>query len=192
MTPPNAQAIVIGASAGAFDALSMILPALPEDYPLPVVVVVHLPRDKDSILAELLNAKCQMKAREAEDKEFLRPGTIYIAPPDYHLLVEKDQSLSLSSEEEVLFSRPSIDVLFETAADAFGKNVTGIILTGANEDGAKGLKAIVDAKGHAIVQQPSMASAPMMPQAALKECPEAEILSLEDIALYLKEMAIRE
>ncbi len=179
------QAVVIGVSAGALEALSTILPALPADYPLPILIVVHLPRHKESILAELLSSKCTLSVCEAEDKAPLLAGTVYIAPPDYHLLVEKDKTLSLSTEEEILYSRPSIDVLFETAADAFGKSLLGIVLTGANEDGAKGLRIIVDCGGQAVVQRPDTATAVMMPQSALKACPEALALSLEDIANHL-------
>jgi two-component system chemotaxis response regulator CheB len=120
MTAVPAEAVVIGASAGALEALSVILPALPAGYGLPVFVVVHLPPDTRSILADLFQAKCHIPVREAEDKEPIRGGTIYFAPPNYHLLIEADRNVSLSSDEPVLFSRPSIDVLFESAADAYG------------------------------------------------------------------------
>ncbi len=186
----DAKIIVIGASAGALDALSTVLPPLPSDYPWAILVVVHLPPDKKSVLANLLQAKCQLPVKEAEDKEPIQPGTIYIAPPDYHLLVEPNGKLSLSSEEEVLFSRPSIDVLFETAADAYDAQVIGIVLTGANHDGAKGLAAICKAGGTALVQQPAAAYATAMPQAALRACPQAHVLTLKDIALYLQHAAI--
>ncbi|WP_040308614.1 chemotaxis protein CheB, partial [Asticcacaulis biprosthecium] len=138
----QAEAIVIGASAGGVEALSAILPRLPADYPLPVMVVIHLPPDRRSLMAKLFDAKCAMSVREADDKEPIARGTVYFAPPDYHLLVETDRRLSLSSEEPVLFSRPAIDILFETAADAYGPGLVGIILSGANEDGAAGLKAV--------------------------------------------------
>lgn len=184
----KARAVVIGVSAGALEALSTILPALPADYPLPIVIVVHLPPNKNSLFAELLDSKCSLRVCEAEDKEPLLAGTVYIAPPGYHLLVEMDRTLSLSTEEEILYSRPSIDVLFETAADAFGEQLIGVVLTGANEDGARGLRAIVDSGGKAIVQRPDTAMAMMMPQSALKTCPEALALSLQDIATYLLKM----
>ena len=157
----------------------------------PILVVVHLPPDKKSILAELLQAKCRLQVKEAEDKEPMQPGTIYIAPPDYHLLVEPDGRLSLSSEEQVLFSRPSIDVLFETAADAYGAQVLGIILTGANHDGARGLATICKAGGGALVQQPTGAYATAMPQAALQACPQAQVLTLHNITHYLQQAAIQ-
>ena len=135
-TPP--EAIVIGASAGALEALSVILPALPATFDLPIFVVVHVPPDKKSILAELFDAKCKVKVREAEDKEPIAGGTVYFATADYHLLVEADKTLSLSNDEPVLYSRPSIDVLFESAADAYGPGLIALMLTGANQDGAQG------------------------------------------------------
>ncbi|WP_274630983.1 chemotaxis protein CheB [Arvimicrobium flavum] len=182
------EAVVIGASAGALDALSIILPALPADFRLPILVVVHVPPDRRSIMADLFRSKCQLLVREAEDKEPIRGGTIYFAPPDYHLLVEVDRSLSLSSDEPVLFSRPSIDVLFESAADAYGVGLIAIVLTGANQDGANGLRAVGEAGGTAIVQNPDDAFASAMPEAARNMCPSARVLSLEAIAQYLKEV----
>jgi two-component system chemotaxis response regulator CheB len=187
MTRSRVEAVVAGASAGALDALSAILPALPNDYPVPVFVVVHLPPDKKSILADLLRAKCRVDVREAEDKEPIRAGTVYIAPPDYHLLVEADRRLSLSSEEPVFYSRPSIDVLFETAVDAYGAGLVGVVLTGANSDGARGLRAIADAGGLTLVQRPDLAYAPAMPQAALAACPGARAATLDEIAASLLE-----
>jgi two-component system chemotaxis response regulator CheB len=186
MNDTVAEAVVIGASAGALEALSAILPLLPADYRLPVLVVVHVPPDKKSILAELFQAKCQVRVREAEDKEPICPGTVYFAPPDYHLLVETDKSLSLSTDEPVLYSRPSLDVLFESAADAYGASLIAIVLTGANEDGAQGLKAVGDAGGRTIVQRPQAAYASAMPEAAIERCPDAAVLSLEEIASFLQ------
>jgi two-component system chemotaxis response regulator CheB len=186
---PRPAAIVVGASAGALDALSAILPQLPAGFPIPIMVVVHLPPDRDSVMAPLLAAKCAMNVREAEDKERLEPATIYIAPPDYHLLVESDHRLSLSSEEPVQFSRPSIDVLFETAADAFGERLVGVVLTGANSDGALGLQSIVEGGGLGLVQRPELAHSSAMPQAALDACASARALSLPEIAAYLVEVA---
>lgn len=185
---PRPEAIVVGASAGALDVLSTILPQLPGDYPLPLMVVVHIPADKDSLLVQLMRAKCRMAVQEAEDKSPLHGGTIYFAPPDYHLLVERNQRLSLSSEEPVMYSRPSIDVLFESAADAYGAGLVGIILSGANSDGARGLQAIIEAGGTGLVQRPDLAHAAAMPQAALDACPQAQSLSEVEIAAYLLEM----
>ncbi len=191
MATNPASLIVIGASAGALGALSAILPALPAGFALPVLVVVHLPADRKNLMIELLQAKCQVRICEAEDKDTIRPGVVYIAPPDYHLLVETGQTISLSDDEAVLFSRPSIDVLFETAADAYGAGVVGVVLTGANSDGAKGLRMIIDAGGSGLVQATDLAFATAMPQAAAEACPEARVMGLEDIAAELKKAGTR-
>jgi len=190
MSGARAQAVVIGASAGAVDALSSLLPKLPCRYPLPIMVVVHVPRDQRSALADLFRSKCRIDVREAEDKEPIHFGTVYFAPPDYHLQVERDHWLSLASDEPVSYSRPSIDVLFETAADAYGPGLVAVILTGANFDGARGLRAVRDAGGTALVQDPTSAQAQEMPRAALEACHDARVMSLEEIAAYLLEIAI--
>ena len=187
----TAEAVVIGASAGAVDALSTILPVLPADYPLPVMVVVHMPPDKKSVLTDLFKNRCRVDVCETEDKEPIVPGKVYFAPPDYHVLVEPDRRLSLSSEEPVHYSRPAIDVLFESAADAFGAALLGIVLTGASSDGARGLRAVSDAGGRAIVQNPSEAQVPTMPRAALTICPEAAVMDLVQVAAYLDELGRR-
>lgn len=181
MTDASIQAVAIGASAGAVQALLQILPALPADYRLPVFIVVHVPPDRDNALVELLQGKCRIAVKEAEDKEPITPGVVYFAPSDYHLLIETDGRLSLSSEDLVNHSRPSIDVLLETAADAYGPALLGLVLTGANNDGALGLKAIADAGGAAVVQDPSGAYVPTMPAEALRACASAEVLPLDQI-----------
>lgn len=183
-----ARAVVIGASAGALDALSRILPAVPAGFPYPIVIVVHVPADRDSILARLLGARCAIPVREVEDKEPLCGGTVYVAPPDYHLLVERTGHLALSVDDPVNFSRPSIDVLFESAADAFGSGTVGVILTGASCDGANGLRAIRRAGGVTLVQRPDQSFSSLMPQSALDACPEARVGSLEEIARFLGEL----
>ena len=182
---------MIGASAGALEVLSNLLPALPSDYRLPILIVVHLPPDNTSLFAELFRARCAIRVREAEDKEPIEPGVVYFAPPDYHLLVEEDKRLSLSDDEPVLFSRPSIDVLFESAADAYGGGLIGVVLTGANSDGANGLKAVVEAGGVAVVQSPGSAFAVAMPEAAIAACPAARVLPVNEIAAYLREVGAR-
>jgi two-component system, chemotaxis family, protein-glutamate methylesterase/glutaminase len=188
MTGARPEAVVVGASAGAVDALSALLPTLPEDYPLPVMVVVHIPPERNSLLADLFRAKCRVQVREADDKEPIVGGTVYFAPPDYHLLVELDRRLSLSSDEPVSFSRPSIDVLFESAAEAYGPALIGIVLSGANRDGARGLRAVLDAGGTALVQDPNLAQAREMPTAALADCPEALSMSPEEMAVFLQKV----
>lgn len=178
----NPAAVVIGASAGAIGALNQILPALPADYPLAVLVVVHIPPDRPSGLARLYSGRCAMAVKEAEDKEEVQAGTIYFAPPNYHLLVDPDYTLSFSNDEAVLYSRPAVDVLFESAADAYGSDLTGVVLTGASADGAEGLRAIMAAGGSALVQDPATAESSSMPRAAIAACSEARVLSLRGIA----------
>ncbi len=185
MRKTRPEAVVIGASAGGVEALSVILPALPADYPLPVMVVIHMLPDRRSVMAELFAQKCRVKVVEAEDKEAIEPGTVYFAPPDYHVLVETDRRLSLSSEEPVLYSRPAIDILFETAADAYGAALIGVVLTGANADGANGLKAIAAAGGMTLVQTPELAYADAMPRAALATAPASLSLAPDAIADHL-------
>jgi len=185
MNANRVDAIVMGASAGAIQALYRILPTLPADYHVPVLVVVHIPADRSDLLAPLFQAKCRVVVKEAEDKEPILPGIVYFGPSDYHVLVESDRTISLSRDEAVLYSRPSIDVLFESAADAYGAGLVGIILTGANDDGAAGLRAVAAAGGVALTEDPATAFAPAMPSAALKQCAEARSMSLDAIAAYL-------
>lgn len=170
---------------GAVQALSVLLPSLPADFPCPVFVVVHVPPEGKSALADLFAARCVIAVKEAEDKEPVRPGTVYFAPSDYHLLVEREHTIALSGDEPVLYSRPAIDVLFESAADVYGAGVTGIVLTGASSDGARGLAAVDRAGGVAVVQDPRTAEAGAMPRAALASCPDARVLSLHEIAPFL-------
>lgn len=180
------RAVVIGASAGGVQALSQILPALPGNFPLPILVVVHVPPRRDNALVQLLAAKCALHVKEAEDKEMISGGTIYFAPANYHLLVESGGTIALSSEEPVNHSRPAIDLLFETAADAYGPDLTGIVLTGANQDGADGLKAVGAAGGIAIAQDPATAEVATMPQAAIAACPSALSLGFDEMVAHLK------
>lgn len=180
------EAVVIGGSAGVVDALSVLLPSLPSACRFPLFVVVHLPPDRESLLAEIFRSKCQVELKEAEDKEPVRSGVVYFAPPDYHLLVEREHWLSLSNDDPVLYSRPSIDVLFESAADAYGAGLVGIVLTGASSDGARGLRAVCNSGGTALVQNPESAQCPLMPRAALDSCPDAYSFNLKRIAAFLR------
>lgn len=182
------KAVVIGASAGAVQALLKILTALPEDYSLPILVVVHVPPDRSNLLVPLLRDRCGIQVKEAEDKEPLAPGVVYFAPSDYHLLVEASGALALSGEEAVNYSRPSVDVLFHSAADAFGERLVGVILTGANDDGARGLAGIAEGGGEAIVEDPDGAYASEMPTAALRMCTTARKMSLSEICAHLLEV----
>lgn len=184
------EIIVIGGSAGALDVLLEIIPSLGESFPIAVVIVVHLPPQKDSLLSLIIRERCAVPVEEAEDKMPMHSGVVYVAPPDYHLLIEKTKTFSLTCEEPINYSRPSIDVFFGTAADAFGTNVTGIILTGASRDGAAGLKAIVDAGGRGVVQAPDEAEVPLMPQAAIKACPGVHVMTTSELADFLRNRAL--
>ena len=175
------EAIVIGASAGGLSALTTLFETLPVNYPLPIMVVQHRYRDQLNLLEEILQSKCKIRVRQADEKEKIEPGTVYIAPPDYHLLIEKDRTFSLSSDPPVSFSRPSIDVLFESAAATYKKALMGIVLTGANKDGAAGLLAIKKNGGLTIAQSPAEAEYPYMPQAAIDRGGATSVLTLEEI-----------
>jgi two-component system chemotaxis response regulator CheB len=179
---PPFSAIAIGASAGGVDALLEILPALQRECGVSVFVVVHLPREGPSRLVEIFANKCRLNVAEADDKQPIETGSIYFAPPDYHLLVDDGPCLSLSADELVHFSRPSLDVLFESAADVYGSTLLGCVLTGANSDGASGLAAVERAGGRTIVQTPASAVAKAMPLAALQAAPGSVSLGVAEIA----------
>jgi two-component system chemotaxis response regulator CheB len=180
------DAIVMGASAGGVEALLTLLPALPASLTVPVFIVLHLPRDRPSLLADIFMRKCAVPVREAQDKEPVRPGTVYFAPPDYHLLIDAGPQLCLSSDELVHYSRPSIDVLFESAAEVYGPRLLGIILSGANQDGAEGLAAVHAAGGITIVQQPHSAQVKQMVVFALDRNPASFVLDLPGISALLR------
>ena len=179
------DAVVIGASAGGIEALAVLLPALPAGFRPSLLIVLHLARERPSLLVEIFQKRCALPIREAEDKEPVQPGTVYFAPPDYHLLVESCHQIALSADEPVHYSRPSIDVLFESAADAYREHLLGIILTGGNEDGAAGLHAVHLAGGITIVQQPDNARVPLMVVSALQRAPADFVLPLQEIAAFL-------
>ncbi len=180
------EAIVIGGSAGALDALLTIISALPEQVSCPIVIVLHLAPAQPNLVPEILSRVTVRAVREAEDKAPLLDRTIYVAAPNYHLLIERNRSLSLSMDEPVHHSRPAIDVLFESAADAYGPAVVGVVLSGANQDGAQGLWQIRQAGGVAIVQAPATAAFPLMPEAAmLRLGASAHVVPLSDIGAFL-------
>lgn len=171
------EAVVVGASAGGVEILSALLSCLPANCPAAFFIVMHIPRERPSRLPEVFSARCVLPVKEAEDKEPVQPGTVYFAPPDYHLLLDRGPALALSSDEPVHFSRPSIDVLFESAADIYGERLLGLILTGANQDGAAGLAAVARAGGRTVVQDPETAAVAFLPRAALLEGPVDYVLS---------------
>ena len=186
MTEP--ALIVVGGSAGALDLMLDIARALPEPLLSPMVVVLHLQPNQPSLVPDLLARSCRRPVREVEDKVVMQPQTIYVAPPNYHVLVERDRSLALSVDPPVHWSRPSIDVLFETAAEAWTNRLVGVVMTGANSDGAEGLRSIRARGGTAVVQDPAGAYAPAMPQAALDLAGADHCVPLDDIAPLLNRL----
>lgn len=182
------QAVVVGASAGGVEALLGIYGQLPTNFKLPVLTVLHLPDERHSQLAEVFERRLNRPVRQARDKEPIEAGMFYFAGPSYHLSVERDFSLSLSQEERVHYSRPAIDFLFDSAADAYGASLIGVLLTGANEDGARGLASIKRKGGLTIVQDPAEARVAVMPQAAIRLKTPDHILSLHGIGCLLAEL----
>ncbi len=179
------EALVIGASAGGIDALLTLLKAVPLAAPYPVVIVVHLPEERESKLAEVFGQHLGRRVLQAEDKAMPMPGSIYFAPAGYHLSIEADRSFSLSQEEPVHFSRPAIDVLMMSAADAYGRSMCGMLLTGASRDGAEGMAAIGAAGGLTLVQDPQDAEIPTMPAAAIARRQPDLILPLRELSALL-------
>ena len=182
------EAIVIGASAGGVDAMALLFESLPAAFVPAILAVLHIRADKQSLLAELYRPRCRLPVREALDKERVEGGTVYLAPPDYHLLVEREKTISLSRDAPVVFSRPSIDVLFESAALAYRERLLGIVLSGANSDGAEGLAAIRAAGGRAWVQDPAEAQAKAMPAAAIARAGADLILPVRDMGERLAQL----
>ncbi|MCD5994489.1 chemotaxis protein CheB [Pseudomonas sp. CDFA 602] len=185
---PVVDAIVVGASAGGVEALLRIFSRLRPGFRLPILTVLHLPDDRRSQLAHVFQNRLPIPVKEADDKENIVAGTLYFAPAGYHLSVEADYSLSLSQEERVFYSRPSIDILFGSAADAYGDRLAGVLLTGANNDGASGLMQIKNYRGFTVVQDPVQAQARTMPEAALALHSPDYLLSLNDIGQLLVEL----
>ncbi len=182
------DAVVVGASAGGVEALLTIFKDLPADFGLPIIVVLHIPDERRSQLAEVFDRRLSIAVKEAGDKEPIIPGTLYFAAPGYHLSVEDDYSFSFSQEARVHYSRPSIDYLFESAADAYQHRLAAILLTGANQDGAQGLETIKLRGGLTIVQDPEEALVATMPQAALDRIQPDYILPLCGIGRLLCEL----
>jgi two-component system chemotaxis response regulator CheB len=176
--------VAIGGSAGSVAALERILPRLPASFPA-VLVAVHVTPTAPSLLPALFAAKCAMRVQEVTAFEPILVGHVYFAPSDYHFLVEPDGRCALSIEPPVLFSRPAIDVLFESAAIAYGSSLAAVILTGASSDGARGLRRVREAGGASLVQHPSTAEADVMPRAAIDAAPDALVLPIDAIADHL-------
>jgi two-component system chemotaxis response regulator CheB len=182
------EAIVVGVSAGGLDALEEILPKFDKDMTIPVMIVQHQSHDSDDFLIRYFDRLCRHSVKEGEDKMPVESGTIYFAPANYHLLVETDKTLSLSTEARVNYSRPSIDVLFESAADTYTDRLVGIILTGANPDGTNGAARIKELGGLIIVQDPETAEAKAMPMSVIKHIQVDHILSLNRIGEFVNSL----
>ena len=184
---PRYGLVAIGTSAGGYNAICTLIRLLPGDFAVPLAIVQHRAKESEG-LAGLLQDCTPLKVMEAEDKLPIEPGCVYIAPPDYHMLID-DHRFSLSTEAAVGFSRPSIDVFFESAADCFGARLIGVVLTGANSDGSRGLQTIVARGGQALVQDPATAEVAVMPASAKRAVPRARVLTLEGIVQQLQALA---
>lgn len=179
------KAVVIGASSGGLNVLKILLPALPADFCLPIMIVQHVGVHSGNYWIDALNTMTKLNVKEADEKERVEKGNVYIAPANYHLLVEKDHTLSLSTEQKVNFARPSIDVLFESAAEAYKDKLAGIILTGSNNDGTNGLRTIKEYGGLTVVQDPHTAESPFMPSSAIAAVSPDYIFSIEKMVNLL-------
>lgn len=184
-----ARAVAIGVSTGGVQALKTLLGQLPADFPLPILIVQHISPDAGDGMAKLLDGLCGIRVKEADEQERIAPGTVYLAPPNYHLLVEKDGILALSADPPVSYARPSVDVLFESAAQIFGPGLIGVVLTGANYDGSRGVQAIKEHGGMVIVQDPADAVARQMPESALAATAVDHVVPLGAMAALLLRLA---
>jgi two-component system chemotaxis response regulator CheB len=181
------EIIVVGTSTGGLKALQVLLAGLPEDFPLPIVIVQHRGKDSEIGLCEFLSRSSALPVTEPEDKEPVLPAHAYLAPRDYHLMIEAG-SFALTTESPVVFARPSIDVLFKSAADEYNERTIGVILTGANRDGARGLAEIKSRGGLTVVEEPASATCPEMPEAAIAGTKVDLILPLDEIAPQLYQL----
>jgi len=182
--------IVVGTSWGGADALAALLGALPPEFPVPMAVVQHRGADSlEGVLVRFLQEHCAVPVREADDKDAIEDGTVYVGPSDYHLLVEKG-SFALSVDPPVTLSRPSIDVLFESAADSYGPDLVAVVLTGANRDGTDGARAVKEQGGVVLVQDPGSATRPEMPAAVIHSVEVDEVLPLERLAARIAGMGL--
>ena len=181
----NIKLILIGGSSGSLEVIMKILPALKEDFEIPIIFITHRNNNSDSALIDLLDARSALTVKEVEDKDVLEAGYVYVVPPDYHLLIESDGTVSLDASERIHYSRPSIDVSFTSAAIAYKNQLAAILLSGANADGVEGLTAIKEAGGYIIVQDPTDASVAYMPQQALLSVKVDKVLAGDEMAELL-------
>jgi len=182
------KVITIGASYGGMEAIRMFLQNLPDNFKIPIAIVLHIGNNRINSYLSVLNTKTQFRVKEAEEKEFLKPKKVYFAPPNYHLLIEENLSFSLSTDAKVNYSRPSIDVLFETAAWSLKDNLCSILLTGSNSDGTNGLETVKNCGGITFVQDPDTAHAKTMPESAIKRFNPSYVLGINEIATKVGEI----
>lgn len=184
----DCKALVIGGSAGSLDVLLKVLPDLNPLLQFPIIIVLHRKPGKESLLTDLLSSKTKLSVKEIEEKEEISPATIYIAPPNYHLLLEKNKTFSLDASEKVNFSRPSIDVTFESASEAYHENLVCLLLSGANSDGTLGLQKVKNKGGTAVIQNPASAIVPFMPEYAMEHVAIDAVLDTEEMATYINKL----
>ncbi len=181
--------VIISGSSGSLEALSAILPNLDKTFSIPIVIVLHRSPNTDSGLTDLLSSKTVLQVKEADEKDRLQPGWIYLAPPDYHLLIEEDGTISLDASSKVNYSRPSIDVSFSSAAEVYRDGLTAVLLSGANSDGSNGMKTVQQYGGRNIVQDPAEAMVSYMPQQAILFSGATEMLTASSIGKVLNEIS---
>ncbi|RZK82538.1 MAG: chemotaxis protein CheB [Pedobacter sp.] len=184
----SCEALVIGGSAGSLDVLLKLLPAVDAQIPFPIIIVIHRKRGADSLLPDLLSSRTKLIVKEIDEKEQIVPGTVYIAPSDYHLLIEQDRTFSLDYSEKINYSRPSIDVTFQTAAEVYKKKLACLLLSGSNADGVNGLKSVKLWGGRVLVQDPATAQVAYMPAQAILNVAVDEILKIEMMGVYINSL----
>jgi len=184
----NCEALVIGGSAGSLDVLLRALPVLDETLTFPIIIVIHRKHGSDSLLPDLLSSRTRLKVKEVDEKEAILPGTIYIAPSDYHLLIEQDHTFSLDYSEKINYSRPSIDVTFQTAAEVYRSKLACLLLSGSNSDGVNGLKSVKNWGGMALIQDPESAQVSYMPAQAQLHVKIDEVLRIENIGEFINSL----
>ena len=179
------EAIVIGVSSGGMNVMQVMFSLLPKDFNTPIIIVQHIGARSDNQFIKILNDKSNLPIKEADEKEIIENGKVYIAPSNYHLMIERDKTFSLTVDERINYARPSIDVLFESAAEAYRDKLIGVILTGSSSDGAAGLTKIKEYEGLTIAQDPKTAESAFMPASAIAVVQVDHILSLENIIMLL-------
>ncbi len=184
----HCEALIIGGSAGSLDVLLKVLPELDAYLPFPIILVLHRKSGKDNLLTDLLTNKTKLLVKELEEKEEIKPCTVYITPPNYHLLIEKDKTFSLDASEKVNFSRPSIDVTFESAAEVYQDQLVCLLLSGSNNDGTYGLQKVKEHGGITLIQDPASAVVAHMPEFASKNVMIDHVLNIEEMAGYINQL----